>query len=73
MIAMSKIVLGSRNYDFWTNLVKINFRFLQSYMVPNIKIIAIIYGPLHKNHCNHIWSGPIIQNIQVLQYFVDSF
>ena len=43
MNAMSKIVLGSRDYDFWTNLVKINFRLLQSYLV-------------FFEDCNHIWS-----------------
>ena len=36
MIAMSKIVLGSRDYDFWTNLVKINFSLLPSYVIPFI-------------------------------------
>ena len=29
MIAISKFVLESRDYDFWTNLVKTNFRSLQ--------------------------------------------
>ena len=44
MIAMTKIVLESREYDFWTNLLKIKFRFLQSYLV--------LFG----KDCNHIWS-----------------
>ena len=44
MIAMSKSVLGSRDYDFWTNPVKVNFRLLQSYLV------------LFERDCNHIWS-----------------
>ena len=26
MLAISKIVLESRDYDFWTNLAKTNFR-----------------------------------------------
>ena len=32
---------------------------LQSYLVPRITIDAAIFGPLHKNYCNHIWSSPI--------------
>ena len=44
MIAMSKIVLWSRDYDFWTNLVEMNCRLLQSYLVP------------FEWDCNHIWS-----------------
>ena len=44
MIAMSKIVLGSQDHDFWTNLVKIDFRLLQSYLV------------FFEKDCNHIWS-----------------
>ena len=72
MIAMSKLVLESRDYDFWTNLRKTKFRSLQSYL----KKIAIIYRlynivqfgfeitlilgpqwtPHFDHHCNHSWS-----------------
>ena len=54
MIAISKFVLKSRDYDFWTNLAKTNFRSLQSYLVQFGKI-AIIYGPIRYWHCKHIW------------------
>ena len=33
MIAMSKMLLESRDYDFWTNLAKTNFRSLQAYLI----------------------------------------
>ena len=42
MIATSELVLKSRDYDFWTNLAKTNFRSLQSYLV------------LFEKDCNHI-------------------
>ena len=44
MIAKAKFVLESRDYDFWTNLVEINFRSMQSYLVH------------FERDCNHIWS-----------------
>ena len=34
MLAMSKIVLKSCDYDFWTNHAKTNFGWLQAYLVP---------------------------------------
>ena len=37
MLAMSKIVLDSPDYDFWTNLAKTNFQCLQAYLVPVVK------------------------------------
>ena len=33
MLAMSKMVLESRDYDFWTNLAETNFRWLPAYLV----------------------------------------
>ena len=30
-----------------------------SYHVLILIIIAIIFGPIHKNYCNHKWSNPI--------------
>ena len=30
-----------------------------AYMVLMVTLIAIIYGPFHKNYCNHMRSGPI--------------
>ena len=44
MLAMSKIVQESRDYDSWTNLVKIKFLRLQAYLVSIEK------------HCKHIKS-----------------
>ena len=44
MITPSKIILESRDYDFLTNLVRINFRLLQSYLA------------LFEKDCNDIWS-----------------
>ena len=41
MIAMSKIVRESRDYDFWTNHVKTNFQSFQSYLVSLVMKIAI--------------------------------
>ena len=43
MIAMSKIILGLDDFDFCMNLVKIDFRLLQSNLV------------LFEKDCNHIW------------------
>ena len=43
MIAMSKFVLESHDYDFWTNLVKTKFWSLQSYLI------------LFERDCNHKW------------------
>ena len=43
MIAMSE----SRDYDFWTNLLK-KIRLLQSYLVLFIMKIAIIFSPHDK-------------------------
>ena len=63
MIAMSKFVLKSRDYDFETNPVKVNFRLLQSYMVWFRVEIAFILGPHGDNHCNHIWS-PLLSRLQ---------
>ena len=37
MLAMSKIIPESRDYDFWTNLAKTKFRSLQ---VPIVLMIA---------------------------------
>ena len=34
---------------------------MQSYLVPIITVIAIIFGPYHKNDCNHKWSTPILE------------
>ena len=44
MLAMPKIVLASRDYDFWTNHAKTNFQCLQAYLVPI------------ERDCNPIWS-----------------
>ena len=33
---------------------------LQSYLVPFLIKIAIIFGPHHENYCNHKWSTPIM-------------
>ena len=68
MIAISKFVLKSRDYDFWTNLVQKRFQSLQiaiisgpnwerlqSYMVRLGIDIVIIFGPLFYEDCNHIW------------------
>ena len=39
---------------------------LQSYLVPFLVNIEIIFGPYHKNYCNHKWSTPItIGNIWI--------
>ena len=75
MIAMSKFVLETRDYDFWTNLVKIKFRLsqsylvlfvrdcnyisdwkwtLQSYLVPIMISIAILFDSFFDQDCNHI-------------------
>ena len=43
MIAMSKIIVESRDNDFWTNLAKTNFPRLKLYLVP------------FETNCNHIW------------------
>ena len=81
MLAMSKIFLKWRDYYFWMNLAKTNFRWLQAYLVrierdcrhissswlsrlqayvvPFVTKIASIFGPHHKNDCNHMWSTPI--------------
>ena len=39
----------------WSSLL----RRLQPYLNPIITIIASIFGPNHKNYCNHMWSIPI--------------
>ena len=45
MLAITKIVLEARDYDFlWTNHAKTNFQCLQEYLVPIEK------------DCKHIWS-----------------
>ena len=33
---------------------------MQSYLVPFLIKIAIIFGPHHENYCNHNWSTPIM-------------
>ena len=44
MLAITKIVLEARDYDFlWTNHAKTNFQCLQEYLVPIEK------------DCKHIW------------------
>ena len=55
MIAMTKLALESSDYDFWKNLVQTNFRWLQSYIVPNLIIIAVIFSFFRDEHCNN-WS-----------------
>ena len=40
---------------------------LQAYLVPIISLIARIFGPCHKNYCNHMWSIPIVLPLQYLQ------
>ena len=63
MIAMSKIIAESRDYDLWTNLAKtLRSLKLHSYFVPFVIIIAIIFGPHHKNNYNHKWSSAIMKN-----------
>ena len=42
MLAMSEMVIESRDYDFWTNLASTNFRWLQAYF-SLLKEIATIY------------------------------
>ena len=64
MIALSEIVLGSCDYDFWTNLVKINFRLLRSYMVRFGIDIAIIFGPFLSRL--HSYQVPLIKIIAIL-------
>ena len=54
MLAMSKIVLESRDYDVWTNLAKTNFRGLQAYLVPFETEIVDILGLNYDHHCKHI-------------------
>ena len=34
MLAITRIALKSRNYDFWPNFAKTDFRWLQAYLVP---------------------------------------
>ena len=46
MLAMPKMVLESREYDFWTNLAKTNFRWLQIYLVPIERDCKHIRSPL---------------------------
>ena len=64
IIAMSKFVPDSPDFDFWTNHVQTNFRSLQSYLVPI------------ENDCNYIWAaselrlqsylGPFVINIAII-------
>ena len=63
MLAMSEMVLESRDYDFWTNLASTNFRWLQAYLVPferdckQVRFrfeIAGIFSPLSNRDCKHI-------------------
>ena len=58
---MSKLVLEPRDYDFWTNLAKIIFRWLQSYLV------------LFERDCNHIQSDSEVSVILQLSpiYYQD--
>ena len=56
MLAMPKIVLESRGHDFWTNLSKTNFRWLQAHMVRFGFEIASIFSPFYDRDCKHIRS-----------------
>ena len=68
MIAISKNIVESRGYDFWTNLDEIYGRKdcnniwsdsefpLQSYLVPCFIKISIIFGLNCFLHCKHNWS-----------------
>ena len=46
MLAMSKIDLESRDYDFWMNHAKTNFQCSQAYLIPFGFEIAVIFSPL---------------------------
>ena len=56
MIAMSKIILESRGFNFRMNLAKTNFRLLQPYKFPIITSITVICGPYFQFFA--IISGP---------------
>ena len=43
---------------------------LQSYLVPIITVIAIIFGPHHENCCNHRWSRPIQLGAFLKQFLI---
>ena len=61
MIAISKIVPGSRTYHFWPILAKTNCWCLQSYLVP------------FERDCNYIWSDSqfTLQSYHYLVPFCD--
>ena len=69
MTAMPKFVPESRVYDESreNNISMIAMIFapfwkgLQSYQVPFVTKIAIIFGPHGNFVCNHKWSGPILK------------
>ena len=74
MLAMSKIVLESRDYDFWTNLAKNKFSMIASIFGPNRKRlhpyylllvidIASIFGPFFDQDCEYIRS-PLLSWLQ---------
>ena len=46
MLAITEIVLESRDYDFWTNHAKTHFECLQAYMIRFEFEIAGIFSPL---------------------------
>ena len=71
MIAIIEILFSrdlSRNHSHVTRkrILKlqsytVRFRIEIAYIIPRSSffIIAIIYGPSHKNYCNHKWPSPI--------------
>ena len=55
MLAITEIVLESRDYDFWTNHAKTNFQYFQAYLVP-----------IERDY-KHIWS---VLNLRLQEYLV---
>ena len=46
---------------------------LQSYLVPFVTIIAIIFGPHQNIYCNHKWFSPIFSTLYSFQILFECF